>query len=334
MENVVPDLVSTVIPVFNRAALLAQAVGCVLAQTYRPIEIVVVDDGSTDDTREAAEALAARHPGVLRVLTRPNGGPGLARETGRAAARGEYIQYLDSDDWLDPRKFEVQVSALRDRPGADVAYCKSREYVIGGDRCDVPAARTGVELETLFPHLLSGRVWHTMTPVYRRTLTDRVGPWTSLRQEEDWEYDARAGALGARLAWCPEFLADARHHGGDRASGSWERDPVRMAWRCESHELIFRHAEAAGVSSEDPHMRQYARELFHLCRLAGDAGLEGQAARMLELAVAASAGRESGSRDMRAYRSMARLLGWSRVGRAACAFDRVRSGLGPPGGDP
>ena len=327
MTEVIPNLVSTVIPVFNRPAMLAEAVGCVLAQTYRPLEIVVVDDGSTDDTRQAAEALAAKHAGVVRVLNRPNGGPGEARETGRAAAKGEYVQYLDSDDWIDPRKFEVQVSALTAHPESDVAYCKSRAYRMGDARWDVPAARTGEELETLFPSLLSGRVWHTVTPLYRRSLTDRLGPWTILRQEEDWEYDARAGAQRVRLTWCPEFLADLRHHEGDRASGSWERDPVKMAWRCEAHELILRHAEQAGVSAEDPHMRQYARELFHLCRLAGEAGLEGQAARMLELALAASGGRASGWGDMRTYRTVARLLGWSRVGRTACAFDRLRSRL-------
>ena len=105
-------LVSTVIPVHNRAALLQEAVASVLAQTYRPIEVIVVDDGSTDDTPEAARALVAQHAGEVFVVHQPNAGPGMAREAGRRAARGEFIQYLDSDDVLLPvsvRNYHVTV---------------------------------------------------------------------------------------------------------------------------------------------------------------------------------------------------------------------------------
>ena len=108
----VEGLVSTIIPVHNRPALLREAVASVLAQTYRPIEIIVVDDGSTDETGREAEALAEAHPEV-HAIHRENGGPGAARETGRLAARGEFIQYLDSDDLLLPTKFELQVAGLR-----------------------------------------------------------------------------------------------------------------------------------------------------------------------------------------------------------------------------
>src|SRR5215475_1428390 len=105
-------LVSTIIPVFNRFVVLHEAVASVLAQTYRPIEIIVVNDGSTDETGREAEALAEAHS-ELRVIHRENGGPGEARETGRRAARGEFIQYLDSDDLLLPTKFALQVAGLR-----------------------------------------------------------------------------------------------------------------------------------------------------------------------------------------------------------------------------
>src|SRR5438552_12119469 len=96
-------LVSTIIPVYNRAPLLREAVASVLAQTYRPIEVIIVDDGSTDTTGCEAEGLAEAHLEV-RVIHRRNGGPGEARETGRLAACGEFIQYVDSDDLLLPRK--------------------------------------------------------------------------------------------------------------------------------------------------------------------------------------------------------------------------------------
>src|SRR5262245_54711913 len=124
-------LVSTIIPVFNRPALLREAAASVLAQTYRPIEIIIVDDGSTDNTFESVESLAAEHPSLLRFLRIPNGGPGAAREAGRLMAEGEFIQYLDSDDLLLPRKFELQVGCLRSHPECDVAYGKTRFYRAG-----------------------------------------------------------------------------------------------------------------------------------------------------------------------------------------------------------
>src|SRR5262249_19762294 len=80
---------STIIPVHNRPLLLREAVASVLVQTYRPIEIVIVDDGSTDDTAQSIAALAAGYPSIVRHLRIPNGGPGAAREAGRGIANGE-----------------------------------------------------------------------------------------------------------------------------------------------------------------------------------------------------------------------------------------------------
>jgi len=104
-----PGLVTTIIPVYNRAAMLREAVASVLAQTYRPVEVIVVDDGSTDETAGVADELAGDE---VRVIHQPNGGPGTAREAGRRAARGEFIQHLDSDDLLLPHKFALQVAGL------------------------------------------------------------------------------------------------------------------------------------------------------------------------------------------------------------------------------
>src|SRR5262252_6578455 len=130
----VEGLVSTVIPVHNRPLLLREAVASVLAQTYRPIEVIVVDDGSTDETGREAEALADAHSEV-RAIHRQNGGPGAARETGRLVARGEFIQYLDSDDVLLPTKFELQVAGLRQYGDCAISYGKTRFYAY----CDRPA---------------------------------------------------------------------------------------------------------------------------------------------------------------------------------------------------
>src|SRR5215469_13714944 len=161
----VEGLVSTIIPVHNRPTLLREAVASVLAQTYRPIEIIVVDDGSTDQTGRESEALAKAHPEV-RAIHRENGGPGAARETGRLAASGEFVQYLDSDDILLPTKFEHQVACLRRFIDCGVSYGKTRFYAYGGQPTDVAWKRTGEQISMMFPSFLQSRWWGTSTALY------------------------------------------------------------------------------------------------------------------------------------------------------------------------
>ena len=179
-------LVSTIIPVHNRALLLHEAVVSVINQTYRPIEIIVVDDGSTDDTVEVADSLAKDYPMEVCVLHRKNAGAGLAREAGRQVARGEFIQYLDSDDIILPRKFEWQVGALKEHPDCGVAYGKTNYILHGSNSMRIPWKRTGEMIERMFPSFLQSRWWGTSTPLYRRELTDVAGAWLALSNEEDW----------------------------------------------------------------------------------------------------------------------------------------------------
>lgn len=319
-----PGLVSTIIPVYNRATLLREAVASVLAQTYRPIEVIVVDDGSTDDTPQACAALQEACP-ELRAVRIPNGGPGLAREAGRALARGEFVQYLDSDDLLRSRKFEVQVGALRAQPECGAAYCLTYEHEIGVPPAERPSAMTGEALDTLFPRLLTGRIWQTVSPLFRRAVLDIVGPWSDLRQEEDWEYDARLAALGTRLAWNAEFLAHFRHHAGPRAGGASLLDARKMRGRQRAHALIYAHARRAGIGSEDPYMQRYARELFLLARQCGAAGLQGESRALFDLSREASDPVRARGWDFRVYSAAAQILGWPALGRLACWTDRFRS---------
>ncbi len=326
MSNPIPDLVTTIIPVYNRPEMLGEAVRCVLEQTYRPIEVIIADDGSTDgDTARVGREFEATHPGVVRYYYQPNAGPGPARNLGLKHARGEFIQYLDSDDLLLPNKFARQVAALRDHPECGLAYCKASEY----DRGTTPtfqvcSRRTGERLDTLFPYLLSGRCWTTGTELLRRTVTDVVGPWATFRQEEDWEYDARVAALGTRLVWCPEFLVAHIHHAGPRAGNTSVSDPVQMRYHYEAHTSIYRHARGAGIGCDDPHMQRYARQLFLLARQCGAAGLTAESRELFRLAREASGETRGRRLDFRLYRAAAAVLGWQGAGQLACWADRWR----------
>lgn len=325
-DELVPGLVSVVIPVHNRAGLTREAVASVVAQTYRPVEILLVDDGSTDGTAEACDELASRMPDLVRVSHRSNGGPGAARETGRLAARGEFLQYLDSDDLLLPRKLEAQVAALRSVTGAGVAYGYTRFRKSDGSLVEGPWKGSGIERKTMFPSFLTERWWDTPTPLYRRSVTDAAGPWLPLWQEEDWEYDCRVAALGTRLVQVKEFVAEVRDHGEDRLSTGAPLDARRCRARALAHEAVYGHARQAGIGTKDSEMQHYARELFLLARQCGAAGLPEDSRRLFTLAQEASGAERAKGLDFRAYRMAASVLGWEVVGGLACRADGLRRG--------
>jgi len=306
-------LVSTIIPVFNRPALLVEAVESVLAQTYRPIEIIIVDDGSTDETPSVADTLALQHDGIVRVIRIANGGPGRAREAGRLAARGAYIQHLDSDDLLLPGKFERQVAALEARPDCDAAYGWTRFRHHDGRVETEPWKRSGERIETMFPSMLTLRWWDTPTPLYRASLIAAAGPWTDLRIEEDWEYDCRMAAGGVRLAWCEAWVCEVREHPPTQLMTASIRD------RARAHALVLAHARRAGLDPASPEFRQFGRELFHIARQCGAAGLIDESRQLVGMA------REiADTRDLRVYELVAGIIGWHRAGRTAALLDRLR----------
>jgi glycosyltransferase involved in cell wall biosynthesis len=325
MSEVVEGLVSTIIPVYNRPQMLREAVDSVLAQTYRPIEIIIADDGSTDEAGREADRMVAEHPGVIQVIHRPHQGPGPAREAGRLLARGEFIQYLDSDDRLIPRKFEWQVNALRQCPDCGAAYGYIQRY--GETELNrVPLKWSGRELPTLFPWLLVDRWWNTDCPLFRRTVCDAVGPWSDLRYSQDWEYDARVGALGTRLVHVKEFVCEYRQHGGERQTGSgrWLAPPDRVRF----FRSMFQQARMAGVELNGREMRHFARWVFLHARQCGEAGDAASSRACLALAAEAAGGMRG---DLWLYWVGAMALGWVSTARLT-SWVIARTGRHPGAG--
>jgi glycosyltransferase involved in cell wall biosynthesis len=124
-----PGLVSVVIPSYNRAALIQDALRTVLAQTYSPIEIIVVDDGSTDNTREVVES----YGGAVRYVYQQNAGAAAARNTGFHHARGEFVALLDSDDEWFPWKLEAQVRLFREHPELGMSWTDMSAINMAGE---------------------------------------------------------------------------------------------------------------------------------------------------------------------------------------------------------
>jgi glycosyltransferase involved in cell wall biosynthesis len=124
-----PGLVSVVIPAYNRERLIGAAIDSVLAQTYREVEVIVVDDGSKDRTCEVVE----RYGAPVRLVRQANGGAAAARNTGFRHARGEFVALLDSDDVWHPWKLEAQVRLLRARPRVGMVWTNMTSINEQGD---------------------------------------------------------------------------------------------------------------------------------------------------------------------------------------------------------
>ncbi len=320
-ENMTPGLVSTIIPVYNRPAQLQEAVASVLAQDWRPVEVIIVDDGSTDGaTLPAAQALAAAHPGVVRVVTQANGGPGVAREHGRQLAHGEFIQYLDSDDLLLPGKFSAQVRGLRADPLADISYGLTLASDGSGEQ-GRPTHSTDRARASLIPQVFAGRIWPTLSPLYRRRLCDAIGAWSPTRVLEDWDYDCRAALLCNRLHYVAEPVAVVRYHNGDHAGRAWQANPQAMRDRVNAYVRVLGYAQQAGCTNSLPVMRQLVRSMFWMAREAGACGLAVESRQLFELS---RTNADPAGLDYRAYRMLAGLLGWVGAGRLSRVLEKWR----------
>lgn len=195
--------VSVIVPAYNAAAFLRRAIDSVLGQTWRDVELIVVDDGSTDDT---LQVLAGYGDG-LRVLTQANAGPAAARNRGLRESHGEFVAFLDADDWWLPAKLERQVALMRSRP--EVGFCSTASRVVthaDAPTTDWPCCTADMPLlETLFVRsaAISGS---TSGVLARRTpLIEAGGFDESLRGFEDPDLWIR---LSARVGYAciPEPL--------------------------------------------------------------------------------------------------------------------------------
>jgi glycosyltransferase involved in cell wall biosynthesis len=198
-------LVSVVIPVYNRAHLIGRAIGSVVAQTYRNSEIIVVDDASTDDLAEVLSRVAPTR--LRRIVHSDNRGAAAARNTGVAAARGEYIAFLDSDDLWYPEKLASQVAAMCGQPPAVAGTVCAYDCVKARQppRCIVPDWTPLTFARTQLLGCISGP---GTTLLCRRHVFAEIGPYDEeLRRLEDWDWLLRLAERGYRLLGSADVLA-------------------------------------------------------------------------------------------------------------------------------
>lgn len=203
-------LVSVIVPVYNRAHYLGDAVASALGQVDANVEVLVVNDGSSDDTGQVADALAAADPRV-RVFHQPNGGVSAARNTGIRAARGTYICFLDSDDAFLPDKVRLQTAYLEAHPECDLVYS---DIVYANDALEPVRPRKRRAPPVPLADMLVYSNWFAPhAPMLRASLVRAVGEFDeSLRASEDWDYWIRCAAHG-RIDYLPGAVALYRLHG-------------------------------------------------------------------------------------------------------------------------
>jgi glycosyltransferase involved in cell wall biosynthesis len=324
----IPNLVSTIIPVRNRPELLREAVDSVLQQKGASFEIVIVDDASDDATPDVASELAERFPGIIRVLRHDRClGPGVARQFALEQAQGEFIQYLDSDDLLLPGKFQVQVAALLATPEAEICYGRSYEENHHHNPVSYtgPMRGTGQAFTSLFPLLLRERWWTTSSPIYRHSLCRRIGPWLPLINEEDWEYDARAAAHGARLVNVAQDVSVRRIGlSSEQLSLQADHNPQKLRDKATARLAIHNHALACGYGEQGPEMLHFYRMAIVLSRQCAQVGLIKEAEALYALVQEHASLPIQQDRSFRWYGRLARLLGWRRAAKLVHRLSQLK----------
>ncbi|VGO18257.1 glycosyltransferase family 2 protein [Pontiella sulfatireligans] len=223
-----PELVSVIVPTYNREVLLLETLQSVFEQTYRPIELIVVDDGSNDDTGKAVakwgQGIPEDESFRFRYLLQENRGACAARNLGLLKSCGEFIEFLDSDDLLHPENLEALVSSIQSSPVNDLAYAKSGKFETVPDWSSpsVLSGRPCADGERIAA--FSGQpLWLNGSAVYRRRLCAKVGGWNQeVLRCQDWEYNMRVLLADPGVTYVDQVLSLVRLHGDGRISDQYK----------------------------------------------------------------------------------------------------------------
>ena len=192
-----PGLISVIVPCHNQGIYLKETIQSALASTYRPLEIIIINDGSTDHSLELAKELEAQHPEV-RVLDQANAGVTKARNVGIAAANGEYILPLDGDDLISATYIEKGLGVLSTRSEVKVVYCQAEKFSA--------TARKPWKLKPFSLQQLAKDNMIFVSALFRTADALAVGGFSEDMQlgREDWEFWIKLLKNGGEVVQLPE----------------------------------------------------------------------------------------------------------------------------------
>ena len=198
-------LVSCIVPVYNGERYLVETLDSLFGQSHAAVEVIVVDDGSTD----GSSAVAGSHPGEPVCISQPRGGHASARNRGLDEARGEFIAFLDADDLWHREKLERQLARFAARPELGVVFAHLENF----QSPDVEAPPEGPPSSVPVPGYTS------VAMLARRAAFDRVGPFDqSLSHGNDRDWFCRAAEHRIEMEMLPDVLVRRRLHGANRST--------------------------------------------------------------------------------------------------------------------
>jgi glycosyltransferase involved in cell wall biosynthesis len=264
--------ISVIIPAYNYARYLREAIDSVFAQTYPALELIVVDDGSTDDTPDVVAAYGNR----IRAIRQQNQGVSAARNSGIAAARGEYVSFLDADDLWHPQKLELQMARFDASPNLGLVYCGAESFNAEGQTMQVwrhgREGRVAVSMLRFDGGAMAAPGCNIVAP---RRVAEEIGGFdTRMTVSEDWDFYYRVAAR-YEIGFVPEPLVRYRIHasGAHRNIPEMEKgmllalqkaflspDPAVQSVRNLSYGRL--HRMLAGCYFETRHPARFARHVF------------------------------------------------------------------------
>ena len=208
--------VSVVIPCYNAADFLHETLQSVLAQSHVPVEVLVIDDGSTDDSAQIADSYGP----LVRVIGQENRGESVARNRGVAEAGGDWVAFVDADDVWEPDKLEAQLAAATD----DAVTVHTGIYSFGRKNRQREIWRVNAEERYSLGRIALDAVMHVSTLMIRREQCPRFPAWT--RHSEDLIFHLELALLG-RITMVPRFLAGYRFHENNQSQSLADMEPRR-----------------------------------------------------------------------------------------------------------
>lgn len=260
-------LVSVVVPTYNRAEMIGDALESIYHQDYRPIEVVVVDDGSTDDTEKTVAAWKDRHcqdSFDLRYLRQKNQGGNPARNYGISVAKGDFVAFLDSDDeWLS-EKLSEQISVFKANPNTGAVYCGVRHINAATGEITEPAGRQYPSGKIFDQIIIRDVTSPTSAYMIRREVFERVGDFdVTLQARQDWDMWIRI-ASKYRIDCVPKALVNYREHPGERTASDPTKEMKAYSRIMEKYQDL-REAQSWTVrrAAESAYYKRMGRVSFH-----------------------------------------------------------------------
>ena len=232
-------LISVIMPCYNAEAFVEETIAGVFRQSFQSIELIIVDDGSTDRSSALLLETAKKYP-ALKVFTQANSGPYPARNLALQHAQGEFIAFLDADDYWTPDCLEKLYQALIEA-NADLSYCGWQNVVENGqDR--PPYVPPAYEQGNIHEAFLRSCPWPIHATLTRRAIVDQLGGFsTRCFSAMDYDFWIRLSAVTQNIVRVPEVLAFYRwHNHGQISSVKWRQ--VLDAWRVRK-DFATQHAE-------------------------------------------------------------------------------------------